>query len=685
MMIGRELSGGQFQIVAELGEGGFAKVFRGTQRNPRREVAIKVLHENLVNQADLVTRFHHEAQTLARFDHPHIMKIYFEGEDQGLHYLVANLLRGDLKGRLKSGPPPLRETLRILRQITDALDYMHRKGFVHRDLKPANILFDENENAVLTDFGLARGRDLSLVTQQGMFLGTAAYMAPEQIQRGPGAAGPRSDLYALGCVIFEMIAGHPPFPADDFFAVCHSHLYEPAPELPAGELPAHLPPLVAAMLAKSPEDRPASAEEVLDEIAAAELELAGRPGGLRGVRGRAPAAPATAGPTPAEAGPAEAAPAEAATAEAARVEAAPPSPRPEPAVPEAGPPPGESALWSMARPAPVLEPPPRPAPAPPRAAPPPAPPAPPPAAPAHEPAATPATGAPAPPMAPPAASTVSAPALPQAPPETRERGQRRGPPARVLALAAAAVVLVAVGALWAMRRQPAPAGPAVTVVLVEPDRALASLDGHPMGGYQPYVIEDPRATDHTLELSYSGYRSQRRAVRTRAGRTDTLRVALVREAAPAAPAPTTTAAASTAVGAAPGGGPVAGLPSTPHPGGPRAGELPARPPAPRPPQVHPREPAAGARIDTINVVAERADGNPTVASVTLDGDITGKQTSCALYAPAAGVHRVGVTKTGYTLVRAFLDDQPVEVSDGQVVVRMPPGRRAQLRVVFEKD
>jgi len=263
-LVGRSLGDGRYEIIELYGRGAFAEVYRGRQVSLNRDVAIKVLNEIASRDETLVKRFHHEAATVARFDHPNIVKIYDHGEEGNLHYYVMNFLPRNLRSLLRPKLPLMMETvLQIAHQLASALDYAQTKvrNFVHRDLKPENVMFDQRHNAVLSDFGLVRGDQISRLTVGNNVIGTPAYMSPEQI-RGL-SLDPRSDLYALGVLLYECATGTAPFKGE-IMSVCHHHLHDPppAPRSINPGLPAELEKVILRLLEKEPERRYQSAGEL---------------------------------------------------------------------------------------------------------------------------------------------------------------------------------------------------------------------------------------------------------------------------------------------------------------------------------------------------------------------------------------------------------------------------------------
>jgi serine/threonine protein kinase len=202
---------GQYRIIGRLGTGGMAEIYRAHQENMGRDVAIKILRADISAGAEGTERFKREARTIASLSHPHIIKVFEYDRFHDLFYLVMELMEGGtLADRIQRGPLPLDTINTVLGQIAQALDYIHRNGIVHRDLKPSNILFDRNGYAILTDFGISkRTETLAALTAAGMAMGTLVYMAPEQLHGEP--SDKRTDVYALGVVLFEMLTGKLPF------------------------------------------------------------------------------------------------------------------------------------------------------------------------------------------------------------------------------------------------------------------------------------------------------------------------------------------------------------------------------------------------------------------------------------------------------------------------------------------
>jgi hypothetical protein len=247
----------RYEIRGEIGRGGMAAVYLAYDPNFGREVAIKVLPRELLHDPSFRTRFKREARTIAALEHPAIVPVYDFGEQDGQPFLVMRYMSGgSLTSRIRAGPVPPAEAAKILTRIGAALDAAHAKGVVHRDLKPANILFDQYGDAYLGDFGIAQLSGTSGTLTGPMVLGTPAYMSPEQI-RGDKKVDGRSDIYALGIVVFEMLTGKAPFEADSPVKMMMMHLSTPPPRVP--ETAARLPPgsssVIERALAKEPEQR----------------------------------------------------------------------------------------------------------------------------------------------------------------------------------------------------------------------------------------------------------------------------------------------------------------------------------------------------------------------------------------------------------------------------------------------
>jgi serine/threonine-protein kinase len=256
-LIGRRF--GQYEILAVLGEGGMATVYRARQLNVERFVALKVMLTRIAKNVDLMQRFRSEVKITAALSHPHIVKIFDYGQHDDIAYIVMELLTGGSLAQLIAEQGKLAPDLsaHLFSQIAEALDYAHRQGVVHRDLKPANILLDSSQNAFVTDFGIARLADGTALTHTGMVMGTPAYMAPELWEGARADA--RTDIYALGVLLYEMLSGRTPYLAETPYQLMYQHL-NAAPPLLSDQPPA-LNELIRTALAKRREDRFHSAQE----------------------------------------------------------------------------------------------------------------------------------------------------------------------------------------------------------------------------------------------------------------------------------------------------------------------------------------------------------------------------------------------------------------------------------------
>ncbi|MEU3937318.1 serine/threonine-protein kinase [Streptomyces sp. NPDC029044] len=261
-LIGQQIAG--YRIEQEIGRGGMAVVYRARDLRLERTVALKLLAPELARNDTFRRRFTHESRAAAAIDHPHIVPVFEAGETDGVLYIAMRYVAGsDLRHVLdREGPMPPVTAVRVAAQVASALDAAHDHGLVHRDVKPGNILVsrgtdsDHPEHVYLTDFGLTK-KSLSLTgfTTVGQFVGTLDYVSPEQISGKPVDA--RCDVYGFACVVFETLAGHPPFLRDDDMALLWAHQYDEPPPLTEDrpDLDARVDPVFAQALAKSPDDR----------------------------------------------------------------------------------------------------------------------------------------------------------------------------------------------------------------------------------------------------------------------------------------------------------------------------------------------------------------------------------------------------------------------------------------------
>lgn len=256
-LTGRAIRG--YSLAERIGVGGMGSVYRAIQPNVEREVAIKIILPVYANQSDFIRRFEAEAQLVARLEHPHIVPLYDYWREPGVAYLVMRLVRGgNLQNTLSNGPLSLDATTHILEQICVALNAAHRIGVIHRDLKPANVLLDEDNNAYLADFGIAKNissPDLENQTKIDEMIGTPQYMSPEQIRSL--AIKPQTDIYCLGIMLYEMLTGILPFAGPTPIDLIQQHINTPMPSLSAhlSGLPATLDDVIERATAKNPDDR----------------------------------------------------------------------------------------------------------------------------------------------------------------------------------------------------------------------------------------------------------------------------------------------------------------------------------------------------------------------------------------------------------------------------------------------
>jgi eukaryotic-like serine/threonine-protein kinase len=273
-----QLISGRYRLEAVLGRGGMATVWRGVDQRLGRPVAVKLLDRADTADPAMLQRFDREARTAGGLTHPNIVAVYDVGTDDGVPYLVMELIDGtSVEAMLASGPLPIDQAVDVARQTCDALAVAHAQGVVHRDIKPANILLTTRGSVKVCDFGIARltHQQQTDLTAPHMAIGTSAYMAPEQASGA--AVDARTDLYALGCVMYAMLTGHPPFTGDNPLTVLWQHQNQPALAVASlrPDTPADLDALIARLLAKNPADRPATATDVRDRLTAhAESETA---------------------------------------------------------------------------------------------------------------------------------------------------------------------------------------------------------------------------------------------------------------------------------------------------------------------------------------------------------------------------------------------------------------------------
>jgi serine/threonine-protein kinase len=266
----RRLTGSRYRVLRRLGSGGMANVYYAEHQLLERPLVIKVLHAHLARDAEMRERFRREAEAASQLVHPHICTIIDYAEAAEAVFIVMPYLAGGsladvlVKDRTVSAGP----ATAVCAQIASALDYAHRRGIVHRDVKPDNVLFDEDGHAVITDFGIATARFHGRLTGTGRAMGTPHYMSPEQAM-GKMVDG-RSDIYAVGVMLYEMLLGFPPFDGADSYSVGYKHVHETAaaPDVVDSRIPPELSALVMRCLAKPADARYQTGAELADALLA---------------------------------------------------------------------------------------------------------------------------------------------------------------------------------------------------------------------------------------------------------------------------------------------------------------------------------------------------------------------------------------------------------------------------------
>ena len=268
-----QLVGNRYHIESQVASGGMATVYLATDQRLDRQVAIKVIHQHLANDLNFQEKFVLEAKTAAKLSHPNLVNVFDQGSDLGTTYLVMEYVSGiTLRDALNEyGPLPAVRALEMMAQILAGLAAAHRAGILHRDLKPENVLLADDGRVKLGDFGLARA--ISAHTSTGDLVGTIAYLSPELVTRGQADA--RSDVYAAGILLYELLTGKQPFEGEQAVQIAYQHANAtvPSPSLVARETPVAIDRLVAWSTAKLPDDRPADAGELLSKVNALIADL----------------------------------------------------------------------------------------------------------------------------------------------------------------------------------------------------------------------------------------------------------------------------------------------------------------------------------------------------------------------------------------------------------------------------
>ncbi|MGH9335266.1 MAG: serine/threonine-protein kinase, partial [Vicinamibacteria bacterium] len=265
-LVGHEI--GAYRILSLLGRGGTAEVYKAFHPALKREVALKVLLQEVSHDADWVNRFHREAELLGRLDHPHILPIYDAGEHEGRPFLVMKYMvdTNTLRSQLQGQPWPVNRVVKVVTQVADALDAAHKAGVVHRDIKPSNILVTPDLRCSVFDFGIAKPfRRGDVTTSADHIVGTPEFMSPEQCKGE--RIDHRSDIYSLGVMTYQMLAGHVPFTAETAVGILMKHLTEPLPIPPKGvALPPAMNGVLRKAMAREARERFATAGEFAESL-----------------------------------------------------------------------------------------------------------------------------------------------------------------------------------------------------------------------------------------------------------------------------------------------------------------------------------------------------------------------------------------------------------------------------------
>jgi serine/threonine kinase PknH len=264
---------GDYRIEGIVGLGRTGIVYLATDSRTGRAVALKVLREDVSIDPIYRERFRREGALLAALRHPHVIPIYGMGEIDGDLFIATRLVSGTLKNLIVAGEIPLDVAITVITAVAEAVDAAHIAGIVHRDIKPANVLLDPGPQVYLGDFGLARDPDGAALTVPGQVIGTLDYMAPEHLEAE--GVGPAADIYALTCMMYETLSGEVPFIRATDAAVMYAHVVEDPPRISdkRADVPAALDDVIAAGMAKDPDDRPPTARALLTEM----LRALGRP------------------------------------------------------------------------------------------------------------------------------------------------------------------------------------------------------------------------------------------------------------------------------------------------------------------------------------------------------------------------------------------------------------------------
>ena len=261
--------GNRYEIIEKVGNGGMATVYKATDLVLKRYVAVKILRDEFTTDEEFIKRFETEAQSAARLVHPNIVSIFDVGVDNGIYYIVMELIKGKTLKEIiveERGPLPWKWSVNVAIQIASALEMAHKNNIIHRDIKPHNIIITEDGIAKVTDFGIAKAVSNSTITAFGTTIGSVHYFSPEHARGGYTDA--KSDLYSLGVVMYEMVTGKVPFDADTPVSVALKHMQEePVPPI---EMNPHLPEavnkIILKALKKDPMYRYQTATELLEDL-----------------------------------------------------------------------------------------------------------------------------------------------------------------------------------------------------------------------------------------------------------------------------------------------------------------------------------------------------------------------------------------------------------------------------------
>ena len=275
-LVGRVLDG-RYLVGSRLARGGMATVYEAHDSRLDRTIALKVMHPSLADDEEFVSRFIREAHSAARLSHPNVVAVYDQGADDGVVFLAMELVPGRTLRDLirEKGNLSPRQALEVLEPVLAALGAAHAAGIVHRDVKPENVLLSDDGRIKVADFGLARAvtGNTHHTTASGVLMGTVAYLSPEQVERG--VADPRSDVYAAGILLYEMLTGLKPYDGETAIQIAYRHVHDdvPAPSELVPSLPRELDALVARATSRDPDARPADARRWLTEVTAARRQL----------------------------------------------------------------------------------------------------------------------------------------------------------------------------------------------------------------------------------------------------------------------------------------------------------------------------------------------------------------------------------------------------------------------------